>query len=318
VGEVTFLKVGKTMLFPGSIPRLGLFLTLSAFLTQFSPATLSAPPAHSPQTPLALTPQQQDQLHDLVARVLQHADKAGCKKNSCTILVANFASLSGSTSILGMQLADAVSEQMTSLSKGFQIADRHRLQSYLEAERIPGKLLHNDDAIRWLGKQLGATAVLTGTIEDEGGWLRVQVKFFSCGKPKAGPLEKISFPASDSKTLLSPIEPFPLTLPVPDSPSVPLILTAGKDGVSAPRCSYCPPPNYTDPARVAKLNGIVLLQLTISGQGRMVDARVVRGLPFGLNESAIRAVRDWQFQPATRNGEPVTCMVMMETNFRLY
>lgn len=307
------------MLFSGSrISRLALFLSFSTLLTPLSSPNLSIPPTQATQSPLGLTSQQQSQLHDLAARILQHADKAGCKKSSCTILVANFTDSSGSTSILGMQLADAVSAQLTAQSKGIHIAGRQLLQSYLEEERISGKLLNNDDAIRWLGKQLGATALLTGTTADEGGSLRVQARLISVVKSKAGPAEEFSFTDPDSKTHLSPIEPFPKALPVPDSPSVPLILTAGKDGVSAPRCSYCPPPSYTDPAREVKFNGTVLLQLTISEHGQTVDAKVVRGLPFGLNQSAIRAVRDWQFQPATRNGEPITCMVMMEASFRLY
>lgn len=298
--------------------RLALFLSFAGFLAPLSPATPNLPPAPAPQTPAVLTSQQQDQLRDLAARLLQHADKAGCKKGSCTILVGNFTGPSGSTSILGMQLADALSAQLAAQSRGFHIADRHLLQSYLEEQRIPGKFLNTDDAIRWLGNQLGVTVIVTGTTEDQSGSLRVEARLISVIKSKEGPLEKLSLLDPDSKAHLRPVEPFPETLPNPDSSSVPLIRMAGKDGVSAPRCSYCPPANYTDPARLAKLNGIVVLQLTISEQGRTVDAKVVRGLPYGLNESAISSVRDWQFQPAMRNGEPVSCMVLMETSFRLY
>ena len=32
----------------------------------------------------------------------------------------------------------------------------------------------------------------------------------------------------------------------------------------------------------------------------------------------MNAVRDWKFKPATREGEPVTCMVMIEATFRLH
>ena len=48
-----------------------------------------------------------------------------------------------------------------------------------------------------------------------------------------------------------------------------------------------------------------------------MDTRVLNGLPFGLNEAAITAVREWQFKPARREGEPVPCMVMIEATFRL-
>src|SRR5208282_3545537 len=115
-----------------------LLLSATTFLTPLSPAAPNVPPAQAPQTPVVITSQLQDQLHGLAARVLQHADKAGCKKGSCTILVANFTVFSGATSILGMQLADALSSQLSALSKGFHVADRQLLQSYLEEERIPG------------------------------------------------------------------------------------------------------------------------------------------------------------------------------------
>src|SRR5947209_2848089 len=134
-----------------SRPRFGQFvlvLSFCAFLNPRSPGSLSGVPAQAPQASLALTPQQQDQLRDLVSRVFKYADKAGCRKNNCTILVVNFAGSSGSTSILGMQLADAVSAEMTAQSNGIHTADRHRLQSYLERERIPSNLLEEGNAAR--------------------------------------------------------------------------------------------------------------------------------------------------------------------------
>jgi TonB family protein len=318
--QLHFLVEEKTMLFSRSpIRRFALFLSFAAVLTPLSRATLKDAPAQAPQTPLVLTAQQQqDQIRDLAAHILQHADKAGCKKSSCTILVANFTIPSGFTSTLGIQLADAISKELAIQQNTIRIIDRSRLQSFFEEERIPNSLFNDEKAICWLGKQLGASTVLRGTTEDREGPLRVQASLLSCTKDKTGPVEEFSFSDPDSKAHLRPIEPFPETLPNPDSASVPLIRFAGKDGVTVPRCSYCPSANYTDPARLAKLNGIVVLQLTISEQGRTVDARVVRGLPYGLNESAIRSVRDWQFQPAMRNGQPVTCMVMTETSFHLY
>jgi len=61
----------------------------------------------------------------------------------------------------------------------------------------------------------------------------------------------------------------------------------------------------------------VLLQVTVSAEGRTVEARVVRGGPFGLNEAAMNAVHDRKFKPATREGKPATGMVMIEATFRL-
>ena len=148
------------------ISRFALSLFFCTFLTPRSPGNHNVPPAQAPQTPLALTPQQQTQLHDLAARVLQHADKAGCKKGYCTILVANFTVPSGvHFHDLGMQLADQVSKELAAQQAAIKIVDRSRLQSFLEEQRIPAALFKDEKAICWLGKHLGADTVLRGTTE---------------------------------------------------------------------------------------------------------------------------------------------------------
>jgi TonB family protein len=298
------------------LSSLALFLLLCALLSPLSRSTLNAPSSLPPQTPPALTSAQQGQVHDLAARVLQKAGKADCKPRDCAILVPNFALASGATSRIGMQLADQVSIELAAQQNAIKIIDRSRLQSFLEEQRIPANLFNNEKAICWLGKQLGANTILRGTTEDFRGPLQVQTSLLSCDKNKAGPVEEFYFSDSDSKPDLTALEPFPKSLPSPDS-SIPLIRTAGAEGVSSPSCIYCPNPSYTDPAREAKFNGNVLLRVTVSELGRTTDVRVARGLPFGLNESAIKSVRDWQFKPATREGQPVPCMVMIEATFRV-
>src|SRR2546423_6071956 len=187
-----------------------------------------------------------------------------------------------------------------------------------EQTPLPATLLNSEKAIRWLGKQLGATAVLSGTTEDQGASVRVHVTLRSCEKERAGPVEEFSFPDPDSNTDLNPIDSFPKTVPSSNPSSIPLVLRAGVGGVTSPGCSYCPQPNYTNPAREAKFNGTVLLQVTVSAAGSTVESKVVRGVPFGLNEAAMNAIRDWKFNPARREGEPVTCMVTIEATFRLH
>jgi TonB family protein len=296
---------------------LALFLLLCAFLSPLSRSTLNAPSSQPPQAFPALTSAQQGQVRDLAARVLQKAGKADCKPRDCIILVPNFALASGATSRIGMQLADQVSIELAAQQNAIKIMDRSRLQSFLEQERIPANLFNDEKAICWLGKQLGANAVFRGTTEDRGGPLRIQVSLLSCDKDKAGPVEEFYFSDSDPRPDLTALEPFPKSLPSPDSSSTPLIRMARTDGVSSPSCIYCPDPSYTDPAREAKFNGNVVLRVTVSELGRTIDVRVASGLPFGLNDSAVKSVRDWQFKPATREGQPVPCMVMIEATFHV-
>jgi TonB family protein len=90
------------------------------------------------------------------------------------------------------------------------------------------------------------------------------------------------------------------------------------NGVSAPRALYDPEPQYTDEARKAKVQGVVMLSLIVDPNGHPRDVKVARSLGMGLDEKAIEAVRTWRFDPARKDGQPVTVLVNVEVSFRLY
>lgn len=89
-------------------------------------------------------------------------------------------------------------------------------------------------------------------------------------------------------------------------------------GVSAPRTLYDPEPEYSEEARKAKYQGVVVLWVIIDAVGRPQQIKVARSLGMGLDEKAIEAVRNWKFAPARKDGQPVAVQVNIEVNFRLY
>lgn len=89
-------------------------------------------------------------------------------------------------------------------------------------------------------------------------------------------------------------------------------------GVSAPRPIYDPEPEYSEEARKAKYQGTVVLWVIVGPDGRPRDIRVSRPLGMGLDEKAVEAVRQWRFEPARKDGQPVPVQVSIEVNFRLY
>jgi periplasmic protein TonB len=89
-------------------------------------------------------------------------------------------------------------------------------------------------------------------------------------------------------------------------------------GVSAPRAIYDPEPEYSEEARKAKYQGRVLLWVIVGQDGRPRDIHVQRSLGMGLDEKAIEAVRQWRFEPSTKDGKPVPVQVNIEVSFRLY
>jgi len=89
-------------------------------------------------------------------------------------------------------------------------------------------------------------------------------------------------------------------------------------GVSAPKPIYTPDPEYSEEARKAKYQGVVVLWLVIGPDGLPREIKVARPLGMGLDEKAIEAVRTWRFKAAERNGQAVAVQMNVEVSFRLY
>ena len=78
-----------------------------------------------------------------------------------------------------------------------------------------------------------------------------------------------------------------------------------------------PAPSYTREARRNGVQGFVTLKVLLSGNGKVTRVRLVKGLPAGLTESAIRASCKMKFKPAMKDGEPVSQWVIAEYVFRI-
>lgn len=89
-------------------------------------------------------------------------------------------------------------------------------------------------------------------------------------------------------------------------------------GVTAPKALHAPDPSYSEVARKAKHQGIVVLWLIVGPDGRAHNIRLVRALGLGLDERAVAAVEGWRFDPARKDGQPVAVQINVEINFRLY
>ena len=95
----------------------------------------------------------------------------------------------------------------------------------------------------------------------------------------------------------------------------PPVFRPGPD-VQAPFVVAKAKPEYSEEARLAKLEGSVLLSLVVGADGHPRDIQVARPLGLGLDESAVENVRAWQFRPGTKGGTPVDVLVNEEVFFR--
>jgi TonB family protein len=76
-------------------------------------------------------------------------------------------------------------------------------------------------------------------------------------------------------------------------------------------------PDYSDEARKAKYQGVVLLDVQIDAAGNVRTPKVVRSLGLGLDEKAMEAVKQWRFRPAMKGDHPVAAEIVVEVSFRL-
>ena len=76
-------------------------------------------------------------------------------------------------------------------------------------------------------------------------------------------------------------------------------------------------PKYPDDARAKKIEGSVLLGLTIDHGGLPQNIQIKRSLDPSLDQAAVEAVRQWRFEPAIKDGQPVSMWITVEVYFRL-
>ncbi|MEL7060159.1 MAG: energy transducer TonB [Acidobacteriota bacterium] len=87
--------------------------------------------------------------------------------------------------------------------------------------------------------------------------------------------------------------------------------------VKKPEKISTPQPRYTEIARKARIQGVVIVQAIINKQGDVTNVKVLKGLPMGLDQEAVKAIKSWKFKPATLNGKPVEVYYNLTVNFRL-
>ena len=93
---------------------------------------------------------------------------------------------------------------------------------------------------------------------------------------------------------------------------------SGREVTQKARVLSKPEPQYTEDARKNQITGTVVLRAVFTSGGQVSNIRAVKGLPFGLTERAIAAARRIRFQPAMKDGRPVSMHIQLEYNFNLY
>jgi TonB family protein len=87
--------------------------------------------------------------------------------------------------------------------------------------------------------------------------------------------------------------------------------------VTMPRAISSPSPEYSEEARRKKIQGVIVLTVTVNADGTTGKIKIEKGLGYGLDEKAVEAVSRWKFSPALKDGEPIEKEINVEVGFHL-
>jgi TonB family protein len=253
------------------------------------------------------TPNIDPAISKLAAQIAEPLQKA----NATKIVVADLQGPDGQMHPVGRWLAEQLSSYIRNDFPSLNLIARSPQDKIAGDKGDSGDPLLDLAKRKDWAKKLGADVIITGSYARVSKGIGVSLTALNLARP--GPwLSQTNglVPTSDEITALSPD-------PIPSFKGG--IAKAGIGGVSLPTCLYCPIPQYSSEARAAKVQGSVVLQATITVDGRAINISVVKGPGKGLEEKAIEAVKNWKFKPANNaEGELVPTIVPIEVTFRLY
>ena len=89
------------------------------------------------------------------------------------------------------------------------------------------------------------------------------------------------------------------------------------DGVTLPVVTKEVRPNYTSEAMSARIQGVVALDVVVKADGKVGDVTVAESLDTGLDGEAVKAVKQWEFKPGTKDSKDVAVQVQINIRFTL-
>ena len=93
--------------------------------------------------------------------------------------------------------------------------------------------------------------------------------------------------------------------------------TAANNGMTPPKLVTYTTPEYPEEARRRGIEGVVTIQAEFDADGHFKVLRVLKGLGYGLDEAALKALQGWRFAPAYMSGRRVSVIAQIDVTFNL-
>jgi TonB family protein len=133
-------------------------------------------------------------------------------------------------------------------------------------------------------------------------------------------------PHSNSADLAVPLCPAKFS----DSLTTNGIADANDKSVTPPKVNHFAEAEFSDDARRAlgvvkkkknqavEFYGVIVMSLVVDDRGSPKDLCISKSIGYGLDANAAKAVRQYKFDPATKDGKPVAKRISIQVNFTLY
>jgi TonB family protein len=225
------------------------------------------------------------------------------------VYVADFLDSSGGRNEKGCFFASVFSTNLAKRAHNFAVLNRIQAQKQLDGLQLSPQDLQRPELLSKAAQALGADAVLEGSasISPADARLFLSLRDVASGKEV------------HSMVYREDLEPaFEGNFPPTQSEGGRVYYFPGLDGISMPKCIHCPDPEYTDQARRDKVQGAVLISVTIDEKGTITGARVVKSPDDSLTKRSLDVLKKWRLEPShDLDGKAVAVRTRLEITFKM-
>jgi TonB family protein len=214
------------------------------------------------------------------------------------------------TEALGQKLADEFREALVKSAHSFRVEDSSRFLGILGKNGALSASIDDADTASWFLRDSDVDTSILGSVSEESGGLKISVQAVRVRDSHQICKFETSMPLTDDLKALVGVSRKREFASWP---------RGGKNGYSSPTCISCPPAQYVGAALNQRIEGTVLLEITVDEDGRAKHIRVTKALSYGLTQEAVATVQKWRFKPANGpDGKPAAVREKIQVAFHLY
>jgi TonB family protein len=223
------------------------------------------------------------------------------------IYIPDFTDRSGKQSGLGRWFAGTFSQLLSDNAKGFAVISRIDVHRYLAKSGWTDRDLSTADVLAKLASGFGPDAILWGTISVNQDVATIDL---TIRDPLGKELFRSQYEDDPNPYLRDDLEA---------GPSGADFYFAGLDGVTVPKCLYCPAPEFPIGQGSRRAEGEVLLSVLITVEGKADQIHLVKSLNPAFDRAAMDVVHSWRFEPAKDpDGKLVPVRMPVEVTFKMH